>query len=134
MSQNLVCGARGQARRTVDATATARSVGSGSLDVLATPMLIAIMEEASMACVQAQLGEGSTTVGIAIDAKHTAASPVGAIVEAISELLAVEGRILKFRIEARDDNGPIGSALHTRAIVDSARFMSGVAQRRATDR
>ncbi len=103
---------------------TARAVGSGDLPVLATPMMMALMENAAMLCVAPHLPEGSTTVGSDIRSSHLRPTPVGAEVQATATLTAVEGRKLTFDITASDAQGVIGQGTHERFIVDSERFMS----------
>ncbi len=103
---------------------TARAVGSGDLPVLATPMMMALMENAAMQCVAPHLPEGSTTVGSDIRSSHMRPTPVGAEVQATATLTAVEGRKLTFSITASDAQGVIGQGTHERYVVDSERFMS----------
>lgn len=100
------------------------SVGSGDLQVFATPAMIALMENAAMLCVATELEEGSTTVGSAISTTHIRPSAVGAKVCATATLTAVEGRKLSFTIVASDEKGVIGEAEHTRFVVDGAKFMA----------
>lgn len=100
----------------------ASAVGSGLVDVFATPMMVALMEQAAAACVQPALEAGQATVGTAVDVRHTAATPVGMKVWATATLTAAEGRVYTFRVEARDEAGPIGAGTHTRAVVDVERF------------
>ena len=109
--------------KTVTEADTAARVGSGSLPVLATPVLIAWLEEAACGCCAALLEEGTTSVGTEMNMRHTAASPVGMSVTVTAELTAVEGRILSFRVYAEDTAGEIGEGSHTRAIVRAERFM-----------
>ena len=106
----------------VNETNTAKAVGSGSLDVFATPMMIALMERAACECLA--LGNGQTSVGIAINVKHTAASPLGVSVTATAAVTALAGRKVEFEVAARDDAGEIGRGTHTRFIVDRERFMA----------
>ncbi len=103
---------------------TALAVGSGNLPVLATPMMMALMENAAMLCVAPHLPEGSTTVGSHIQSDHRRPTPVGAEVQATATLTAVEGRKLTFTVVAGDAQGIIGEGTHERFIVDSERFMS----------
>ena len=107
----------------VDETNTARAVGSGSLDVFATPMMIALMERAACEVLADTLGDGQTSVGIFISADHTAASPIGANITAKATITSVRGRKIEFYITANDNKGEIGIGKHTRMIVDSERFM-----------
>ena len=104
---------------------TASAMGSGELEVLATPALVALMEHAARKAVADELPAGSTTVGGEIRCKHLRPTAVGKKVTATATLTAAENdRKLSFHITAEDENGPIGEAEHTRFVVDSARFMS----------
>ena len=107
----------------VDETNTARAVGSGSLEVFATPMMIALMERAACEVLADALGDGQTSVGIFISADHTAASPIGARISSKATITSVRGRKIEFYITAKDGKGEIGIGKHTRMIVDSERFM-----------
>ena len=107
----------------VTADKTAKVVGSGSLDVFATPAMIALMEQTAAESVEKELEQGMTTVGIKINVEHLAATPVGMDVTCQSTLVEVDGRKLVFDIEAFDECGIIGKAYHERFIVDSKRFM-----------
>lgn len=109
--------------KTVTEADTAARVGSGRLPVLATPVLIAWMEEAACGCCAALLEEGTTSVGTEMNMRHTAASPVGMGVTVTAELTAAEGRVLSFRVYAEDAAGAIGEGDHTRAVVRAERFM-----------
>lgn len=102
----------------------ASAVGSGGLDVFATPSMVALMENAAMNAVAPFLPEGSTTVGSEISTTHVKPSPLGAEIQATATLTAVEGRKLTFDVEACDGNGTIGKGTHVRFIVDVERFMS----------
>ena len=102
---------------------TAATVGSGLLEVFATPAMIALMEQSASESVMGELEDGATTVGTKINVEHLAATPVGMKVYCISRLIAVEGRKLSFEIEAYDEAGLIGKAYHERFIVYSERFM-----------
>lgn len=104
----------------------ASAVGSGGLDVFATPSMVALMENAAMNAVAPYLPEGSTTVGSEINVAHNRPSGVGAVVTATAELVAVEGRRLQFKVVAEDGGGAIGEGTHVRYIVDAGRFLSKV--------
>lgn len=104
----------------------ASAVGSGGLDVFATPSMVALMENAAMNAVAPFLPESSTTVGAEIDTTHIKPSALGAEIEATATLTAVEGRKLLFDVEARDTSGTIGKGTHVRFIVDIERFMAKV--------
>ncbi len=102
---------------------TAAVVGSGLLEVFATPAMIALMEQTASESVMQQLEEGTTTVGTKINVEHLSATPVGMEVRCVSTLTAADGRKLSFEIEAYDEVGLIGKAYHERFIVASERFM-----------
>jgi predicted thioesterase len=108
---------------TVDKTNTAKAVGSGSLDVFATPMMIALMERAAYKVLADALDEGQTSVGTSISVNHTAASPVGAKISATATITSVSGRKIVFELSANDENRSIGEGKHIRMIVDRKRFM-----------
>jgi predicted thioesterase len=109
---------------TVSESDTARAAGSGSLDVFATPAMIALMERAACAALSGALEEGQTSVGTQIDISHTAASRVGAAITATATITGVDGRKIEFAVAASDDRGEIGSGRHTRVIVDETKFMA----------
>jgi len=111
---------------TVTAENTAVRMGSGDLPVFATPAMAALMENAAMAAVAAELPEGATTVGSEMNVSHIKPSGLGAVVTATAVLTAVEGRRLTFNVGARDAGGMIGEGVHVRFIVDRERFLSKV--------
>jgi len=108
---------------TVDSSNTAKAVGSGSLDVFATPMMIALMEHAACEVLAGALDDGQTSVGTYISANHTAASPIGAKITATATINSVSGRKIEFKVSASDEHRTIGEGKHTRMLVDSKRFM-----------
>lgn len=120
----LEVGLKYESRLTVGAENTALVLGSGDMEVLATPAMVALMENAAMMAVADCLPEGSTTVGIEISTSHLKASAVGANVVAEATLEEVDGRRLVFSLKAWDDVGVIGEGKHTRFIVDRERFLS----------
>lgn len=103
---------------------TAAHVGSGDLPVLATPIMIALMENAAMYAVIDELDDESTTVGASVEAIHLRPTPLDDIVKATATLEAVEGRKLTFKIVARDSKGIIGECTHVRYIVNIEKYMS----------
>ena len=111
-------------RTTVTDANTAATLGSGAMDVLATPAMVALMENAAMLCVAGQLPEGNTTVGSRMDTTHVKPSPLGATVEATAELTEIDGRKLTFHVSAREGDKLIGEGTHVRYIVDRARFLA----------
>ncbi len=116
-------GIKGESRLTVDNTNTAEAMKSGLLPVFATPMMVALMEDAAAKSVQPYLNEGQTTVGTLVNVRHISATPEGMEVRAQSELLEAEGRKLVFSVCAYDGAGLIGEGTHERFIIDAARFM-----------
>lgn len=116
-------GITGSKTLVVDAGKTARAMGSGGLDVFATPALVALMEGTAMESLLPHLEAGQGTVGTALSVRHLAATPVGMQVRCESELTAVEGRKLTFAIVAYDEVDKIGEATHERFVIDNARFM-----------
>lgn len=115
-------GMEGKLERIVTKEMTARAYGSGTLEVFATPAMIALAEETAWRSVQGELEEGQGTVGTKLDIAHTAATPVGMKVRCESRLLEIDRRRLVFRIEVYDEAGQIGSGVHERFIVDLERF------------
>ena len=109
---------------TVNSTNTAAALGSGDMDVFATPAMVALMENAAMNAVAKALLQGSTTVGAEMNTTHIKPSSIGARVRATATLTAVEGRKLTFAVEACDEAGTIGKGTHVRFIVDKERFMA----------
>ena len=119
----ITVGMKGTAENLCEREDTALEVGSGSLLVYATPCMAALMEAAACAAIEEALNEGETTVGIELNLKHIAATPVGMEVRAEAEVTAVEGKIFTFQITAYDEAGKIGEATHKRALVNSQRFL-----------
>jgi fluoroacetyl-CoA thioesterase len=115
-------GLLGTATRIVTDEHTAARLGSGRAPVLATPMMIALMEAAAVDCIERLLPEGQESLGTSVEIEHIAATPVGMTVSARAELRHVDGRTLIFDVEARDERELVGRGRHTRVIVDSARF------------
>ncbi|MCG8400261.1 MAG: thioesterase family protein [Firmicutes bacterium] len=129
LTEKIQVGLRGTARVKVDESNTAMAYGSGSVSVFATPAMVGLMEKAALGSVDPLLPGGYTTVGIRVDARHTAATPVGGSVEARSELLEVDGRRLVFKVEAYDDSEQVGKGTHERFIVPVDKFLQRVAEK-----
>ncbi len=132
----LSLGAEGRAELIVGTEHTAAHVGSGQIAVLATPVMVNLMEAAALAAVETRLPNGYQTLGIHLNVSHVAATPVGMRVHARAELIEVDGRRLTFQVSAEDEHELIGEGTHERIIVDVARFdrrvlekTSGLAQR-----
>ena len=129
---HLPIGREGRADLVVDEAHTAPRVGSGRIRVLATPVMINLMEAAALDAVEALLPDGHQSLGIRLDVTHNAATPVGMRVIATARLVGVEGRRLKFEVEARDEKEPIGGGTHERVVVNVARFDERVQKKLGT--
>ena len=122
LPEELKPGLSGTAKIVVGTRDTAPHVGSGKIGVLATPVMVNLMEAAALQAVERYLPPGFQTVGTHLDVRHFAATPVGMTVEARAELAKVEGRTLSFRLYASDDREPIGEGVHERLIINVERF------------
>jgi predicted thioesterase len=125
-------GLSGTAELVVAPEHTAPRVGSGRVAVLATPVMINLIEAAALAAVEHLLPAGHQSLGIHLDVRHFAATPVGLRVTAAAEVTGVEGRTVTFRVEARDEREPVGGGTHQRVVVNVARFDQRV-QRKVRD-
>ena len=123
----LQIGTTAESRITVTEQLTAEKMGSGDMPVLATPALVALMENAAMRAVAPALESGQTTVGTAVETSHLKASAIGAEVRAVAELTAVDGRRLSFRISAYEGETLLAEGAHTRFIVDRNKFLAKLA-------
>ena len=113
----------------VDEAVTARHIGSGSLRVLATPAMIGFMERVSHELIAARLPEGLSSVGVVVEVRHLAATPIGARVRIVSTVEAVEGRRVTLKVEAWDGEEKVGEGTHQRAIIDLQRFLDRLEQK-----
>ena len=120
----LSAGLKGEARLVVGDGDTARALGSGSVDVLGTPLLVALLEEATIDAVEGHLDNGFTTVGMRVQVDHLQPTPVGAEVFAEAYLDKIEGRRITFTVTASDSGGLVAAGKVTRVMVDVNRFMS----------
>ena len=127
----LETGIQGRAEIVVNEQNTAASMGSGNLEVFATPWMIALMEEASQRSVAPFLEEGQSTVGTRLCVSHDAATPLGMKVWAESLLTEIDGRRLVFEVRAFDECGPIGQGTHERFIIRQQRFLEKVEAKKA---
>jgi predicted thioesterase len=118
----LQVGLVGSAQLTVTAAHTAPRIGSGRIAVLATPVMINLMEAAALDAVEALLPPGHQSLGIHLDVTHQAATPVGMAISATARLTGIEGRRLAFEVEACDAKEVIGAGRHERVVVNVARF------------
>ena len=127
MAQGPRVGLVGEVEHEVEPYMLASAVGSGSLEVLATPWLVALMEAAACAALEGTLEAGQTSVGVRLDVRHLAPTPLGVTVRARAELTEVDGRRLVFRVEAHDAAERIGEGTHERTIVDGQRLLARAA-------
>jgi fluoroacetyl-CoA thioesterase len=118
----LETGIRGEQSVLVTAANTAKTMGSGTLEVFATPALVALAEKTCWMSVADALGEGNGSVGTKLELEHTAPTPVGMTVTCESELVAVEGRKLTFKVALHDEKGPVGGGTHERFVINNAKF------------
>jgi fluoroacetyl-CoA thioesterase len=118
----IAIGLRGTTELVVGEEHTAPRVGSGRVHVLATPVMINLMESAALAAVERLLPEGHQSLGTRLDVGHYAATPVGMRLRAEAELVAIDGRTLTFRVAAYDERERVGNGTHTRVVVNVARF------------
>ena len=112
----------GTVETVVTPSETAPFVGSGRIAVLATPVMINLIEAAALKAVEHLLPAGHQSLGIHLDVRHFAATPVGLRVTATAEVVRVEGRTITFRVDARDEREPVGGGTHQRVVVSVARF------------
>ena len=122
-------GTKHEVKTTVTPALTAGSAGSGSLQVYATPCMVALMEQAAAELCQQYLDEGITTVGTALNIQHLAATGVGVEVRAVATLLSFDGRKAAFEVEAYDNAGLIGKGTHERFTVKTDKFMQKTIER-----
>lgn len=123
MRQELRAGMCGEATTSVHEGTLAVTIGSGDVPVFATPALIALMEQAAIEAVAGCLDEGTTTVGVRVDVRHLAASPLGRTVQAQARLTLIDGRRLTFRVHASDGRNEVGEGTIERMIVDREKFL-----------
>ena len=128
--REIKIGLTGELSEVVTDELTASALGSGLVPALATPAMIALMENASVSAIREYLEAGETSVGIEVNVKHLAATPVGMLVRARAEVLSVDKRRVTFRVEAWDGKERIGEGTHVRAIVDEVRFKERIEQKR----
>lgn len=124
MEKEIRVGLTNTANVMVTEANTAKTMGSGCLEVFATPAMCALMEKAASELMDILVEDGSTTVGTALQIAHSAATPVGMKVTATAEITAVEGRKISFKVAASDEAGEIGSGTHERFIVFKEKFQS----------
>ena len=126
-------GLQGTAQLVVGEEHTAPRIGSGKVHVLATPVMINLIEAAALAAVEHLLPAGYQSLGTHLDVHHVAATPVGMRVKATAEVVKVENRTIYFRVEARDEKDLIGHGTHERVVVNVAKFDQRVQRKLAQE-
>ena len=121
--KEFIVGTHASAQTTVTGSNTAKAMGSGNLEVFATPAMIALMEEAATRCAAQFLDEWEETVGTVISVKHMSSTPVSMKVEARATLTEADGKRLVFDVIAKDEAGNIGAGTHERFVVVGEKFM-----------
>ena len=109
---------------TVTDAVTAMAIGSGDMPVLATPMMMALMENAAMLAVKEELPEGSTTVGGHIESSHLKPSKIGDTIKAVAEVTKVDGKKIEYKVSAFSGDTLLGEGTHLRFVVDREKFLS----------
>lgn len=122
MQIDIAAGTKGTATLVVGPEHTAPRVGSGRIAVLATPVMINVIEAAALAACEHLLQAGHQSLGIHLDVRHIAATPVGMEITATAEVLKVDGRTIWFRVDVHDEKELIGDGLHERVVVNVERF------------
>ena len=120
----LKTGIKGKQTVIVTEENTAKTMGSGTLDVFATPAMIALMEQTAYESVAGELEEGYGTVGTMLNVKHVSATPLGMKVTCESTLTKIDGRALTFEVKAFDERGLIGEGTHERFLVQNEKFQA----------
>lgn len=121
--EELQPGLSAKIERKVSKTSTAKTLGSGELEVLATPEVIRMMEAASVAALKGHLPEGYTSVGVSMEVQHHAPTPIGLNLTVRAALTEVRGKRLTFHVSAYDDVDNVAKGTHERVIVEVAGFM-----------
>lgn len=122
----IQAGIKGRREQTVTPEMSAARIGSGLVEVFATPMMVVLIEQTCLESVLPYLEEGQGTVGTLVNVSHVSATPVGMRVWCESELTEVDRRRLVFKVKAFDECGLIGEGTHERFIIDSAKFMEKI--------
>lgn len=117
-------GIKGRQETTVTAANVATNVGSGKVQVFATPMMISLIEKAACLSIEPYLEEGQSSVGTRIDVSHCSATPLGMTVWAETEVIAVDRRKVTFKVAAYDERGLVGEGTHERFVIDIDKFVT----------
>ena len=124
MTEKIVIGQKHTSELTVNDSVTAIAMGSGDMPVLATPAMMALMENAAMLAIDEALPEGCTSVGGHIESSHLRPSKIGDKITAIAEVTKIDGKKVEFKVAAYSGETLLGEGTHLRFIVDKERFMS----------
>lgn len=119
-------GLESTASEVVTVNNTAATLGSGFLNVYATPAMVSLMEKAASNAVQTEIAANESTVGISLNIKHIAATPLGQTVTAKATLIAIDGKKLTFEVVAADEHKTIGTGTHERFIINVEKFLSKI--------
>ncbi|NLO49474.1 MAG: thioesterase family protein [Clostridiales bacterium] len=130
----IIPGIKGHSETVVSENNTALAAGSGTLRVFATPFMIALMENAAYESIAPFLDESQSSVGTLMNVSHSAATPIGMMVWADSEVIAADGKKIVFRVTAYDKSGLIGSGTHERYIISTERFLEKCRARTTNNR
>ncbi len=129
VTEKIKVGLKREEHGVSDEAHSARAVGSGLLPVLATPAMLALMEQAAASSLEPFLPEGWTSVGISLNVQHTSATPLGMTFRAEAEVTEVDGRKILFNVRACDEAGEIGHGVHARFAVASEPFLAKAAKK-----
>jgi predicted thioesterase len=129
--QQFPIGASAENTQVVSVEVTAKHMGSGAVQVFATPSMVRLMEMTAVKAVAPYLEAGQQTVGVWVNIRHLAASPLGLTITAHAELTQVDGRRLTFRVTCHDGIELVGEGIHERALIDLERFEARVERKRA---
>ena len=126
----ITIGLKGELTTTVTTEQTARHLGSGGIDVFATPAMVALMEGAAVDAIDKYLADGQASVGIDVHIQHLAATPLGKSVRAEAEVTAVDRRKVTFSVKAWDEHELIGEGTHVRFVIDLDRYTQRLEEKR----
>ncbi|MDY2618518.1 MAG: thioesterase family protein [Oscillospiraceae bacterium] len=117
-------GIKAEKSLTVTDANTAKTMGSGTLDVFATPAMVALIEQTAYTSIESELEPGWGSVGTSLNIQHLSATPVGMTVTATTELVEVDRRRLVFHAEVYDEKGLVGKGTHERFLVENVKFQA----------
>lgn len=133
METGIRVGLIGEAITTVNSDLTAVKMGSGSVNVYATPAMVALMEAAAVSAIDPLLSEGRTSVGIEIHIRHLSATPIGEQITAMAEVTRIDAKRVIFELRAWDEHEIIGQGTHIRYIIDADEFMERLTGKKDKD-